>query len=120
MREQPDGAALLAIARDVLRKELLPLLPKDRAYEALMIANAMSIAEQQLRSGDAAGRAEHEALQKLLQQGGDLAALNRDLGIKIRTGEMDNNTDAQRLLRRGVVQRVQESAPKALLPYGMA
>ncbi len=120
MREQPDGAALLAIAREVLRKALLPLLPPERAYEVLMIANAMSIAERQLKNGEQAEREECDALQELLGHEGDLAALNRDLGIKIRTGEMDNNTDAQRLLRRGVVQRVQESAPKALLPYGMA
>lgn len=119
MREQPDGAALLAIARDVLRKELLPLLPKDRAYEALMIANAMSIAEQQLRSGDAAGHAEHEALQRVLQKDGDLVALNSLLAEKIRTGEMDGNVDAQQLLWSSVVQRVRESAPRALAAYGI-
>lgn len=119
MREQPDGAALLAIARDVLRKELLPLLPKERAYEALMIANAMSIAEQQLRNGDAAGRAEHEALQGLLKQDGDLAALNRVLAEKVRAGEMDGNPGVQQLLWSSVVQRVRESAPRALSAYGI-
>lgn len=119
MREQPDGAALLAIARDVLRKELLPLLPKDRAYEALMIANAMSIAEQQLRSGDAAGRAEHEALRDMLEQDGDLAALNRRLAEKVRAGDMDANVAAQQILWNSVVQRVRESAPRALAAYGI-
>ncbi|MGB4344671.1 MAG: DUF6285 domain-containing protein [Moraxellaceae bacterium] len=119
MREQPDGAALLAIARDVLRKELLPLLPKDRAYEALMIANAMSIAEQQLRSGEAAGRAEHQALQYVLKQDGDLAALNRVLAEKVRAGDMDANVEAQHILWDSVVQRVRESAPRALAAYGI-
>lgn len=119
MREQPDGAALLAMARDVLRKELLPLLPKERAYEALMIANAMGIAERQLQQGEAAGREEMQALHALLQQDGDALALNRVLAKKVRAGAMDDNAEAQRLLWRGVVQRVRESAPKALLPYGI-
>lgn len=119
MREQPDGAALLAIAREVLRKELMPLLPKERAYEALMIANAMSIAERQLQGGDAAQGEEHSALQELLGQQGDLAALNRVLALKVRAGEMDGNIRAQQLLWQGVVQRVRESAPRVLQPYGL-
>ena len=120
MREQPDGAALLAIAREVLRKALLPLLPPERAYEVLMIANAMSIAERQLKNGEQAEREECDALQELLGHEGDLAALNRELARRIRAGAMDSNAEAQGLLWRGVVQRVRESAPKALLPYGMA
>lgn len=119
MREQPDGAALLAVARELLRKELLPLLPKERAYEALMIANAMSIAERQLRSGEQAAREQVVALQALLGQEGDLLRLDRMLASKVRAGDMDDNVDAQHLLWCSVLQRVRESAPKALLPYGL-
>lgn len=117
MREQPDGAALLAIAREVLRKELLPLLPKERAYEVLMIANAMSIAERQLQHGDAAESAEHAALQLLLKQEGTPAGLMRVLAGKVRAGDMDANAEVQALLWRSVVQRVRESAPKTLAAY---
>ena len=118
MREQPDGAALLAIARDMLRKELLPLLPKERAYEALMVINAMSIAERQLRFGEQPVREEQQALQELLHRGGDVAELNRQLAQKARAGALDVDLVAQRLLWQGVVQRVRESAPKALQAYG--
>jgi hypothetical protein len=120
MREQPDGAALLAMAREVLRKELMPLLPKDKAYDALMIANAMSIAERQLQQGSAAQVLEQKMLSALLKADGDLAALTRQFAQKIRQGEMDNNADAKKLLIDSVVQRVRESAPKALSAYRLS
>jgi len=118
MREQPDGAALLAIARELLRTELMPLLPKERAYEVLMIANAMSIAERQLQSGAAALQAEHRALQVLLQQQGSLSDLTRELAQGVRAGRHDDVV-AQALIWQSVVQRVRESAPKTLAAYGL-
>ena len=43
MEDQPDGAALLEAARRLLLDELAPLLPAERRYDGLMIANAMAI-----------------------------------------------------------------------------
>jgi len=117
MRENPTGAELLAIAREVLRKELLPLLPKDKQYDALMIANAMGIAERQLQTGDAPARAEAAELAALLRQQGDLASLNQRLAQGIRAGAFDHDLTAQDLLWRITVQRVRESAPRALDAY---
>ncbi|ATB44528.1 DUF6285 domain-containing protein [Corallococcus macrosporus] len=114
MRERPDGAELLAIAREVLRNELLPLLPRDKAYGALMIANAMGIAERQLRSGMGAQEEERRALAMLLERDGDLATLNRVFAVRIRQGAFDDNAHARELLWNATVQRVRESAPKAL------
>ena len=114
MRERPDGAELLAIAREVLRRELLPLLPKDRQVDALMIANAMGIAERQLCAGEVPQQLEQEALLRLLGQEGALPALNRAFAVAIRAGHMDGNAEAQRLLWESTLQRVRESAPKAL------
>lgn len=114
MREQPDGRALLAIARTVLREQLLPLLPKEQHYAALMIANAMSIAERQLHYGDAPQHAEHLALAELLQQDGDLVLLQRELVHRIRLGWLDEQVEAQQLLWTMTEQRVKESAPKSL------
>ena len=115
MREQPDGRALLAIARTVLREQLLPLLPKEQHYSALMIANAMSIAERQLQYGDAPQQAERQALVALLQQEGDLVLLQRELVRRIRLGWLDEQTEGQQLLWNMTEQRVKESAPKSLL-----
>src|SRR6218665_2737563 len=117
MRERPDGADLLAIAREVLRKELLPLLPKDKAYEALMIANAMGIAERQLQQGDVPQQEEKSGLAVLLASQAELAKLNREFSTRIRRGDFDDNASAQALLWEATVQRVRESAPKALVAY---
>ena len=114
MREHPDGAELLAIAREVLRKELLPLLPKDRAYDALMIANAMGIAERQLQQGEGPMREELARLERLLGRHGGLAEMNRLFAQRIRAGDMDGNDEAKAMLREFTLQRVRESAPKSL------
>ncbi|MCY1046164.1 DUF6285 domain-containing protein [Corallococcus sp. bb12-1] len=119
MREPPEGAALLAIAREVLRKELLPLLPGDKVYAALMVANAMGIAERQLQQGEGPQREEQQALAALLKTEGALESLNREFATRIRRGEFDEDDEARRLLWESTVQRVRESAPKALPAYGL-
>lgn len=50
MNNRPYGNELLAVARRVLLDELLPLLPAERVYDALMVANAMAIAARELAS----------------------------------------------------------------------
>lgn len=118
MREHPNGAELLAIAREVLRKELMPLLPKEKAYQALMIANAMSIAERQLQNGAKAEQEEHRHLEDLLGQSADLVTLNRLFATAIREGRFDGDASARRILLDATTQRVRESAPKALAGRG--
>jgi len=118
MREQPDGAALLAIAREVLRRELLPLLPKDKAYDALMIVNAMGIAERQLQQGEGPMQEEHRRLEVLLGRSGELAVLNQVFSARIRAGDFDESKEAQAMLREFTLQRVRESAPKSLPASG--
>ncbi len=46
MHERPEGAELLAAARDALLLKLLPALPEPLRYEARMVANAMAIASR--------------------------------------------------------------------------
>lgn len=119
MREQPDGANLLATARELLRRELLPLLPKDRQYDALMIANAMGIAERQLQAGDAGWQAEAEELGRLLDKEAEPPELLRLLAQQLRAGVYDDNPAAQDLLWRLTLRRVRESAPRALAGMGL-
>ena len=66
MRERPTGEELRVIARQVLREELLPLLPEERRYDALMVANAMAIAARQMSFGDTLERREWQDLADLL------------------------------------------------------
>lgn len=48
MNNRPYGNELLEVARRTLLDELLPLLPPEKTYEALMVANAMAIAAREL------------------------------------------------------------------------
>jgi hypothetical protein len=51
MINQPAADDLLATARRVLLDSLLPALPADKTYDALMIANAMAIALREIKLG---------------------------------------------------------------------
>ena len=53
MRNSPDAAGLLHIARETLLNELLELVPEERRYTMRMTANALAIAERETQTGDA-------------------------------------------------------------------
>jgi len=130
MTERPEAAALLDEARRSLLEVLLPLLPADRRYDGLMIANAMAIASREARRGDDPLRRSVQALAVLLDAsdaygGGTVAELHvalRDLegrlGRDIRRGAYDASgprRDAVRAyLRASTEDRVRVSNPKAL------
>jgi hypothetical protein len=48
MRLKPDAQNLLAAALAAFRAELLPHIPAEKRYAALMIANALAMAEREL------------------------------------------------------------------------
>ena len=63
MHDLPEGPALLALARDVLLNDLLPLLPLEHRLDARLIANCLAIAEREA----AAGRSLAEAIRRELE-----------------------------------------------------
>jgi hypothetical protein len=106
MLEKPDAADLLATAREVLLKELLPALPADKAFAARMVASAMALA---LREG-AADTAALPAVNLVL------------LARQIRDGVHDPGTprheEVLAFLRDYARLRASVSAPKALQGAG--
>ena len=50
MKDISDALDLIATARDALLNDLLPKLQKDQRYTALMIANALAIAQREQRA----------------------------------------------------------------------
>ncbi len=68
----PDGSSLLRTARSLLLREILPILPPERHYDARMIANAMDIAARELEIGEPI----------LAAQGQAIAAFYRSLGLE--------------------------------------
>jgi hypothetical protein len=102
MLEKPDAADLLATAREVVLKELLPVLPAEKAFAARMVANAIAIALRE-------AQADASALPAT-----DLAALARE----IRAGAHDPGTprheEVRDFLRAYARLRAGVSAPRAL------
>jgi glutathione S-transferase len=126
MLDRPTGAELLAEARRTLLETLLPLLPSDRRYDALMVANAMAIAARELTDGVGALQTAVGALASLgtRADGADAALaeqlerLERQLARDIRTGAYDapgsRRDAASRYLREVTTARLRLSNPKAL------
>jgi hypothetical protein len=100
--EIPDGPALLDIARQTLLRDVVPHLQGDTRFKALMVANAIGIAQ---RAGP--GEAEVAAAMAHLP---DLAALSRD----IRAGRHDGDAAIGKALLALAVARCRISAPKAV------
>jgi hypothetical protein len=102
MLEKPDGADLLATARDVVLNELLPDLPPEKAFAARMVAAAIALALRETR-------ADAGALPAM-----DLSVLARE----IRDGRHDPGApthDATLAFLRDYARlRASVSAPKAL------
>jgi uncharacterized protein DUF6285 len=124
-QDVPDAADLLATARDTLVDELLPALPGERRYTALMIANAMAIAARELALGAQATRREIERLRPFAAQEvapsdpgeDDVHALRRSVAAAIRDGRFDDDAHAEALqasLFDIAVDRLAISNPKAV------
>ena len=128
MSDIPGPDDLLSIARSTLLEDVLPRLPQELRYTALMIANAMAIARRAIDQGDIAARAELARVCALLGDaqgavGGDrlrgaLASANRRLAEAIRAGEFDDHRRAALLehLHAACSDKLAVSNPRALEP----
>lgn len=123
MRDRPNSAELLAIARSRLLDELLPALPAENRYGALMVAAAMAIATRELENGDAAELDEQNMLRELLgDDDGNLGDLNRGFAAGLRAGKFESSGPdreiALRLLRHVTLSKLGETNPKYLAKSG--
>ncbi len=127
MRDKPNGAALLDLARRVLRDELLAELPEDARYRARMVANAMAITAREISDGSRTQEAERRALAALYDEAPTpagqpeteqlddaLARLNWWLAAEIRGGRRDGDARVHALLRESARDRLRLVNPKAL------
>ncbi|MGK7864348.1 hypothetical protein [Falsiroseomonas sp. E2-1-a4] len=101
MQEKPDAADLLATARDVVLRELLPALPSEKALAARMVAAAIALA---LRQGAAPALTDTPDLAKLAAE---IRAGRHDPGL-------DSHAQVAAFLRDYARARAAVSAPKAL------
>lgn len=95
-KDRPDAAELIAIVRSVFQAELMPVLRDDLRVTGLMIANALAIAERELRD----------------PASGILDA--RPLVHAIRVGRHDSDATVHARLLADTVERVAVANPKFL------
>ena len=120
MKVEPGARELLEAARAALVNEVVPLLPSDKRYAALMAANALAISMREL-DAPATGAAELARIAALLGDPacGPLAAANRALAARIREGAFDADPARGKLLEHldaTTRERLAVSNPKALRP----
>ena len=118
MRDLPSGPALLALAREVLLSELMPLLPEERRADALLVARCMAIAQREAATPETS---EH-GFQDLYGAEADtdelLGRFARDLRIgAFEDGEARERT-ARAILWRLTVPRLRQSNPEFLAANG--
>jgi hypothetical protein len=110
LHEEPGAADLLATAREVLLREILPALPAEKAFAARMVANAIAIAAREMAQEDP-----EPALRARIAA---LAGDARAFAAAIREGRFDPGTprhvEAAALLQDITRARCAVSAPRAI------
>lgn len=111
-RDEPIGEDLLAVAADVLHREIVPTLTGDERLSVLMAVNAIETARRELENAPLLEKMEHTALSEIAG-GGD----SRGLCRAIRNGKFDMGDKAVALhgaLLEHAVLRCRISNPKYL------
>lgn len=127
MRTSPDARGLLEIAAKSFREDILPAVPPDKRYTALMIANALAIVERELAGLEDAGHAMLAALAPLYGEDADdslsaadlrkrVDGLQHRLSIEIAAGDFDHDGQdvLMECLEKIVRARLGITNPKAL------
>jgi hypothetical protein len=89
MRDLPIAPALLALARDVLLKDLLPLLPQEAHLDARLVANSMAIAEREAIIGDGPQEAISRELRMLYSDCPETDPASQDGGVGVNAETFD-------------------------------
>ena len=117
INDEPDARWLVTIALQTFRDSILPVVPAERRFEALMIANALSIAERELAA--APGSALAAVVGGLIGESGDLEVLAPQLCAAIDAGAFDA-PERQAELRKALWEltraRLSVSNPRLLDP----
>jgi Domain of unknown function (DUF6285) len=121
MRDLPNGAELLALGRELLVDELLPLLPPERRRELRLVATAMAIAEREATAG---GAPAGEIASRLAAfYGGADDDLLRRLAADLRAGAFEACASraqaAHAILWRLTIVKLREGNPLFLAANGL-
>jgi len=117
INDEPDARGLVTIALQTFQDSILPVVPAKQRFEALMIANALSIAERELAAKPDEALA--AAIGELIGQTGNLETLAPKLCSAIDAGTFDT-PERQAVLRKVLWEltrtRLSISNPRLLDP----
>ena len=125
VRDLPTGPALLALARDVLLHDLMPLLPPEAHLEARLVANSMAIAEREAVAGAGPAQGILRELGKLYGEAGSgnlglLTRLARDLRGGAFEGSERREHEARQILWRLTIAKLRSANPRFLNANGFS
>jgi hypothetical protein len=96
VQDRPTAAEAVEAVSSYLKEELLGELEGAAGFQVRVAANLLAIVERELRLGPELERGERARLAALLGHEGELAQLNRELAAAIRSGEIDDRSEALR------------------------
>ncbi len=125
MRDLPTGPALLALARDVLLNELMPLLPQTAHLEARLVANSMAIAEREAVSGAPPSQEICHELEKLYGEAAEgeqglMHRFARDLRAGVFKDGESRERHAREILWRLTIAKLRDANPRFLNANGFS
>jgi hypothetical protein len=125
MRDLPTGPSLLALARDVLLNDLMPLLPEEARLNARLVANSMAIAQREAQTADDLRKAVARELEKLYgsgERGGEPVTLLQRFARDLRVGALPSSGPqecmAREILWRLTISRLRQANPRFLAANG--
>jgi|SRR5271165_1632204 len=125
MHDLPTGPTLLALARDVLLRDLMPLLPQEAHLEARLVANSIAIAEREAATGERPTQEILHELEKLYGEAGSgkpglLARLAHDLRVGALETAAQREHHARHILWRLVIVKLRSANPRFLNANGFS
>jgi hypothetical protein len=125
MPDLPTGQTLLALARDVLLNDLMPLLPEEARLDARLVANSMAIAEREAETADDLRKTTTRELEELYDsrmRGEELKDLLRRFARDLRVGTFSSSEPLERrareILWQLTIAKLRRANPRFLAANG--
>jgi len=125
MNDLPAGPALLALAREVLLRDLLPLLPQAVHLDARLIANSIAIAEREAVSGEPPAMRVRDGLKRLYcGKGEEKTGLLSRFAQDLRRGSFETSEpqdrEAREIMWRLTIAKLRNANPRSLSANGFS
>jgi hypothetical protein len=124
MRDLPKSLELLALARELLLDELVPLLPPDRRRDAHLIATVMAITSREASAGQGWQEEVERDLVRFYETTVDPAAALPRFAADLRNGAFETSPShaaaARAILWCLTIEKLREGNPHFLVANGVS